>query len=143
MTNIPELPVKGVRKGLIGFTIIEMMIALVVVALITATAGPGFGRLMRNQRVNKAATLVSNDIQNAFSLAARQRKPVQLNWVSGSTRYTIKDRAATDTIIKRELGTGSEYGLASINFSPASVVMFPNGISSAALTVTLNTDGRS
>lgn len=130
-------------RGKRGFTMIEMLVVLVIVAIIAAIAGPGWGRFMRNQRVNKAATLVANDLQNAFSLAARQRKPVQLNWATGSTRYTIKDRASTDTLIKRELGAGSEYGLSSISFSPGSVVMFPNGISSAAVTVSLNTDGRS
>lgn len=120
-----------------GFSMIEMMIVLVIIAIIAGAAAPGYGRYMRHQRVNEAASVVASDLQMAFSLAARQRKPVRLAVTSGEKQFTIKDRNASTTLRTRELGSDSNFGLTALSFYPSTIDIYPTGISSAALTVTL------
>lgn len=116
---------------------IELMITLVVMAFIVGMTVPNINRYTRRSRVDRAAYRVAMDLQNAFSLAARQRKPVRISITAGATTYTLADRASGSAIVTRKLGSGTDYGLSSVTFSPTTVDVFPNGTSTAALTVTL------
>ena len=116
---------------------LELMIAVTILAIIAGTAIPNIARYSRRARVDRAAYQVAVDVQNAFSLAARQRKPIRVTLPSGTTTYTISDRATSSAIVSRALGTGSDYSLTLVSFAPATVDIFPNGTSTASLTVTL------
>jgi len=57
-----------------GFTLIEIVIVIVVIGLILRFALPGFSRTLRVGRVNRAAQVLSADLDRAFATAARQRR---------------------------------------------------------------------
>ena len=121
-----------------GMTMVETMITLVVFGTMLAMALPKFNDSVRQRRVIAAANAVSADMPVAFSLAARQRKPVTLSYDASSGELRIADRASPDTIyLRRPLRTTSEYMLDSVRIAPAEVQLFPNGVSSAAFTVRL------
>ncbi len=108
-----------------------------IMALMAAVAIPKVADTIRHNKVNRAAMIVAGDLQTAFSVAARQRAPVRVSVNTTTKTYTIADRSSGTSIRSRALGSTSEYALSALTFSPATVDIFPTGISSSALTVTV------
>lgn len=125
------------ERGLRGFTILELVIVMSIMALMAAVAIPKVADTIRHNKVNRAAMIVAGDLQTAFSVAARQRAPVRVSVNTTTKTYTIADRSSGTSIRSRALGSTSEYALSALTFSPATVDIFPTGISSSALTVTV------
>jgi prepilin-type N-terminal cleavage/methylation domain-containing protein len=123
------------RLGRSGFTMIELVIVIAAFALLAAVALPKIGRQIRNYRLGRASVVVAGDLENAFAIAARQRKPVRLSLSSGT--YTVADRTGGTVRLQRPLTTDRDFGVSSVSFSTAPVDIFPSGIASAPLTVTL------
>lgn len=126
-----------ISRSKTGFSILELVMVMGIMALMAAIAIPKVAETMRHNRVNRAAMLVAGDLQTAFSVAARQRAPVRVSLNTSNFTYTIAVRSSGAAIRARALGSTSEYQLSSLAFSPATVDIFPTGISSAALTVTV------
>lgn len=108
-----------------------------IMALMAAIAIPKVADTIRHNKVNRAAMIVAGDLQTAFSVAGRQRAPVRISLNTTTKTYTIADRSSGTSIRSRALGSTSEYALSGISFSPTTIDIFPTGISSAALTVTV------
>lgn len=120
-----------------GVTLVEWMTIIVVLGTMLAIAIPRVNEGIRQRRVISAGSALNADIPVAFSLAARQRKPVSLSYDAASGEVRVKD-VATDTIYHRRALRGtSEYMLDSVTMTPASVQVFPNGVSSSAFTIRL------
>lgn len=119
-----------------GFTLLEMMIVIVVLAMVTTVSFPTLSRLYSHTRVNQAAVAVAHDLSLAVSDAARQRKPIRVARGADLTSITVSDRASGTVLSTRWLGPDT-YQLDSIAFSASPVDLFPNGFTSSALTVTL------
>jgi prepilin-type N-terminal cleavage/methylation domain-containing protein len=125
------------RSGPRGFTMLELIIVITIVGLLVAMAVPAFSRSLLTNRTVNASTVVQGDIELAFAYAARQRRPVRIAWSSSTMTYTISDRRNGTTFVRRSLGSGSEFTLSSVTFSASPVDIYPGGIASGALTVTL------
>lgn len=128
-------PLTGSRND--GFTILELVIVMSIMAIMATVAIPKVADTMRHNRVNRAAMLVSGDLQTAFSVAGRQRAPVQVSLNTSTLTYTIAVRSTGTAIRSRALGSTSEYKLSAISFSPATINIFPTGIASAPIIVTV------
>ncbi len=127
----------GTRRRLAlrgGFTLIELVIVIVVIGLILRFALPGASRSIRIGRVNRAAQVLSADLDRAFSTAARQRKPLRLAWDGAAMQYTLTDRASGTVLLTRPLGTA---GATTVSFSASPLDVFPGGFASSALTVSV------
>lgn len=122
-----------------GFSLPEMLIVIVILGIMAAVVSPAISKVIRVQRVNKAAAIVAADLQNVFAMAGRQRAPVHLDGNASAKTYTFSDRKTGTVFQTRSLGSTSEYRLDSLVFNPQVVDMFPNGISSAPLVVTVAT----
>src|SRR6476646_6651885 len=94
---------------------IEAVIVIAALGLITATALPKIGRQIRAYRLGRAAVVVAGDLENAFSIAGRERKPVRLS-LSGGT-YTVADRSGGTVRLTRNLTGDPEYAVATVTFS--------------------------
>jgi type II secretory pathway pseudopilin PulG len=124
---------------------IELLVVIVFVGILIAMAAPRVSLLVGRNKVNQAAGVVAADLEQAVTMAARRRRPVVLTIESAGT-YTIRDRAASgaDTLrLRRNLAVGADAGVTTLTFAPATVSIFPNGLVSAALTVTLTGRGNS
>ena len=126
----------------IGFTIIELLIAVTVFGIMVAIAMPRISRATAIWSTRRIAGVVANDLESAFSLASRQRRPVRLSCDCANGRYTITDRATGGLLLQRALGAGSGYNMTSLEFSTPTVDVFPAGFASAALTVTISGGAR-
>ena len=117
---------------------VEMMTVVVVFGTMLSIALPRLGNDIRQRRVIAAANAVSADIPVAFSLAARQRKPVTLSYDASSGEVRVTDRTNTNIVYhRRPLRSTSEYLLDAVTMTPSSVQFFPNGVSSAPFTIRL------
>jgi len=100
--------------------------------------GPAMSRIVRHQRANRAATVIAADLQNAFAVAARQRQPVRIQADAATRSYQFIDRKTNAVLrIRTFYGDTSEYRLTKLVFTPATIDVFPSGISSSAITVDL------
>jgi type IV fimbrial biogenesis protein FimT len=83
MTRPRRLRVPRVR----GFTIIELMVTVTIVAILLSIAAPSLGNLVRDQRVKTATFDVYSALTFARSEAIKRNADVQIVPVSGNTEW--------------------------------------------------------
>jgi type II secretory pathway pseudopilin PulG len=126
---------------------IEMVLTFTVIAIMTAMMVPRIGTAMRTNQVNRSISLVASDMEAAFTLAARQRKPVRIDCTCGTGGYTVADRAGT-VLMQRNVRGDGDLGVMTLTFTPGAptntlpVEIFPPGIGDKTLTVRI-TNGAS
>lgn len=120
-----------------GFSMLEMLIVLIIIGVMVTIAMQRVGRMLRHERVNRAAQVIVADLQNAFAMAGRQRAPVRLTFTPSTKTYVFSDRLTGTVFQTRVMNSVSEYALTSLVADPAQVDVLPNGIGSAALLVTV------
>jgi type II secretion system protein H len=123
----------------VGFTLLELIVVVLIVGVLATMTGPAMSRIVRHNRVNRSATLIAADLQNAFAVAARQREPIRIQADANTKSYQFIDRKTGAVLrIRTFYGDTSEYRLTRLVFTPATIDVFPSGISSAALVVDLS-----
>jgi prepilin-type N-terminal cleavage/methylation domain-containing protein len=134
----PSSSKNATPRGLKGFSIFEIAIVLVVIGILAAMTGPAMSRIVRHQRVNRASTIIVSDMQNAFAVAARQRLPVRVQGDAPTRSYQFVDRRTGTVLrIRAFYGDTSEYRLSTLQFTPTTFDVFPNGVSSTPVTIFL------
>jgi prepilin-type N-terminal cleavage/methylation domain-containing protein len=118
-----------------GFTMIELALTLCVLGIMTAMMIPKIGRVVQATRLNREIAIVSADMEQAFTLAARYRKPMRLSCTCGTQTYTIADRTGGTVRLSRRLGADADLGTLTLTFSATPVDIFPSGVSTASDTV--------
>jgi prepilin-type N-terminal cleavage/methylation domain-containing protein len=128
-----------------GFTLIEMLIVTTILGVIGLLSVGHISSYVRERNVSAAAATVRNDLQQAFAIAARNRRPVRVSFATSDTALRITNRENTVTYVSRGLGIGSGFMLepSDVTFctsscSSATVDVFPNGWASDTLTVTIS-----
>jgi type II secretion system protein H len=139
MRTPPRLRVRGDASG---FTLLEVLVILVVFAIVLAAGTPAVTRAMAAASVDNAATVIAGDLEQAFTLAARQRAPVRVEFDASNKRYYIKNRAGT-ALRTRNLGATSDLEVETISPSASIIDVFPNGRASGPLVVDLARAGQS
>lgn len=120
-----------------GFSLIEMLVTVSMLAIMVGMAAPNVSRDITHSRVNGAAQVVAADLEQALSLAARQRRPVRITIDNSLKRIVLTDRVSGRVISRRQLGAASEFKLYSVQGSPSTVDLLPHGVATAATVVTL------
>jgi prepilin-type N-terminal cleavage/methylation domain-containing protein len=120
-----------------GFSMLEMLIVMIVISLLVKISVQKIQRVIRHERVNRAAQVLVQDLQNGFAMAGRQRAPVRLTFNTGTKTYVFTDRATGTVLQTRVMSTGSDYSLTSMETDATTVDILPNGIGSVAFKVTL------
>lgn len=120
-----------------GFSLLEMILVLLVMGLLVAIAVTKTSKIMRHERVNRAAQVVVQDLQNGFAMAGRQRAPVRMTFTPSTKTYVFSDRASGQQLQQRVMGSGTEFQLSALSSDVSPVDVLPNGIGTAAFKVTL------
>lgn len=116
---------------------LEMLIVLIVIGLLVKITVNKTSRIMRHERVNRAAQVMVQDLQNGFAMAGRQRAPVRLTFTPSAKTYVFTDRATGTVFQTRSMSGGTEFQLSSMTSTATTVDVLPNGIGSTPFTVTL------
>jgi type IV fimbrial biogenesis protein FimT len=87
-----------------GFTLIEVLIAMVVMGVLISMAGPSFFEFMQNSQIRAAADAMQNGLQLARANAISRNVPVQLQVGPGSG-WTVAEAnpANAGTVIQTRL----------------------------------------
>jgi Tfp pilus assembly protein FimT len=134
----PRSRKNATTRGLKGFSLFELLIIVVIIGIVATMAGPAMSRIIRHQRVNRAATIIVSDLQNAFAVAARQREPVRVQADATTRSYQFVDRKTGAVLrIRAFYGDTSEYRLTTLVFTPTTFDVFPSGVSSDAVKIDL------
>ena len=103
-----------------GFTIVELMIVLVILAILSALAAPNMMSMIRNQRVKTASFDTFAGLVLARSEAIKRNSSVTLtpanssDWSGG---WTTTDSNGTVLARQDPLGTAAIAGPASVTFN--------------------------
>lgn len=124
-----------------GFTLIEVSLALVVFAILVAIGTPRVSTYMTQARVQRATALIASDLEQAFAMAGRQRKPVRVSCDCPGMVYTVADRSDGTVRLTRALGADADFRLTTLTFSTTPVDILPSGVASDPLTVTVGAGG--
>ncbi len=100
----------GSNAGASGFTLIELMIGIAIVAIVLALGMPSFGAWIQNGRLRNASESILNGLQLARSEAVKRNTPVQFTLGAGSA-WTVGCVTVTancpTSIQSRSAGDGS------------------------------------
>jgi len=107
-------------------------VVVIIVGILATIAVPNLTRSTKRIRSDRALMVVKGDMENAFSLASRQGRPVQIDFHTDVLGYTVKDRATSRIFFERRFGNQSPYGAKAMWVSNNSVTVFPTGYASTA-----------
>ncbi len=131
------MTIQNMRHKRHGFSMLEMLVVMIIIGVLVMMVVPKMGRVMRHERVNRAAQVIVADLQNGFAMAGRQRAPVRLTFTPSTKTYVFSDRA-TGTVFQTRIMDGrSEYALSTLSATPTTIDVLPNGIGSTSFSVTV------
>ncbi len=116
---------------------LEMLVVMIVLAILVAIAIPKMAQIVTHERVNRAAQVVVQDLQNGFAMAGRQRAPVRLTFYPSARKYIFTDRATGRVLSQRLFSQGTDYSLSALTSTQNLVDVLPNGIGSVSFEVTV------
>jgi Tfp pilus assembly protein FimT len=115
------------------------MVVLVIIGVTSSITLGKLNQLMVMTRIQRAAASVQNDMEAAFAIAVRNRRPIRISWNSATQQMTVTDRAGTTVFRRTNLSLGS-YGLRSsdVSFSASPIEVYPDGFASDTLSITIS-----
>jgi Tfp pilus assembly protein FimT len=120
-----------------------MMVTVSMLGIMVGMVAPNVSKDISHSRVNSAARVVAGDLEQALSMAGRQRRPVRVVIDGSSKEIRLIDRVSGQLISRRALGDLSEYKLYSVAGSPSTVDLLPHGVATASTIVTISAGGYS
>ncbi len=101
------------NKNSAGFTLIELMVTIAVLAIIVSIAAPNVSTQLANQRVKSTASTIENALKEAKAESVIRRQDVTLTYNSASTPKTL-----TLTANGTELSKFSIAGQSTVTITP-------------------------
>ena len=135
--RIPRCEAGWWHRSRTGFSIIEAVMVLLVVATVVGALTPSVIRQITHARINRAANVIAADFFLAQSLAGRQHQPVNVVFSPGAKTTTISDAGSGTALYTRRFGPESEFKLTTFTATPASVQVLPNGMTNASVIVSI------
>jgi len=127
----------------LGFTFLEVVVVMSIIVSLTAVAMVQASRVITQNKVQRAAQMLQTDIQQAFAIAGRNRKPVILRWSSVLLELQVTNRAQTTVYRRSGVGAGAGFGLseADVTVYPTTLTVFPNGLAADTMYIRLSRNG--
>jgi prepilin-type N-terminal cleavage/methylation domain-containing protein len=128
-----------------GFSLVELLVAVTLIGIAAGLSLPKINKIQNQTKIQRATRAVSQDIQQAFAIAGRNRAPVKLTWSSSTMQLRITNMAGSTIYRRLGLGDGGGYGFSSSEVSviPATLVVFPNGLAADTLVIQVARNGYS
>jgi prepilin-type N-terminal cleavage/methylation domain-containing protein len=120
-----------------GFTIIELLAVVVIMALLMGVSVGRISAIITQQRLNRAAVALSADLQAAFSLAQRDRKPVTISFSDSTMELSLTDAASGTVLRKTSLGNFN-MSSSNVSLSRSTLNVYPAGLAGDSLSITLS-----
>jgi Tfp pilus assembly protein FimT len=114
-----------------------------MLGIMVGMVAPNVSKDISHSRVNSAARVIAADLEQALSMAGRQRRPVRVVIDGSAKEIRLIDRVSGNLISRRALGDLSEYKLYSVAGAPSTVDLLPHGVATASTIVTISAGGYS
>jgi type IV fimbrial biogenesis protein FimT len=121
------------KSNAAGFTLVELMIAIVVLAILAGLSMPSFVQMLRNSEIRAASESIRNGIQRARAEAVTRNAKVKFVLVQPSTSWTVdyetKLNAADPVLDSRSGSEGSKNVTVTAwasDSTPATTITFNN-----------------
>ncbi len=109
-----------------GFTLIELMVTIAVLAIILGIAAPSISTQLANQRVKSTTSTLSNALKEAKVESILRRQNVTVIYTNTTTPKTIKLQAGSDDISTYNLNAKSTITQTITPTDVTSIVFQPN-----------------
>lgn len=109
-----------------GFTLIELMVTIAVLAIIVSIAAPSISTQLANQRVKSTTATIANALKEAKVESILRRQNVTVIYTNTSTPKTVKLQAGVDDISTYNLSAKSTVTQTITPSSVTSIVFQPN-----------------
>jgi prepilin-type N-terminal cleavage/methylation domain-containing protein len=98
------------RRGLQGFTLIEVLVTIIIMAILAGLAIPGFSRWLPNYRLKGAARDLYSNLQIAKAGAIRDRAKWAVLFDAAQRTYQIVGGYGSATPVVHKTVTLADYG---------------------------------
>lgn len=106
------------RAGRRGFTLVELLAAIVIIGLLTALATPSFIAMMRDRRVASAALILADTYREARTRALARGNAVLVRWTAtGNGKGTLETRES----LVQPVTLGPSRGCTTADWTVASI----------------------
>jgi type II secretory pathway pseudopilin PulG len=118
-------------------------LVLIIIGVVGSLVYPRLASLNDANRANQAAAIVRSDLQMFITEAVKRKRPLRLVLVPANRYYRLIDRQSSAQLSERYLtGASAEYNVNSMTASVTTLDIFPNGIASGGLVVTVTVAGQ-
>lgn len=119
---------RHVRYRTAGFTLIELMVVVSIIAIGAALAAPSFTQMIANYRVRSGAESMMNGLNYARAEAVRRNTAVSFALVTGGSGWNVSQVSPSAVLQSRSnndslgLTVGSSNASTSVTFLPTGLV---------------------
>lgn len=117
---------------------VESMLVLTVLGIVTSVSLGRLHQLLAEQRVARAATTIQGDVEAAFAIAGRNRRPIRIAWNASKMQLDVTDRSGTvsyRTLSLKSDAYALEPGSVTVSLTPLEI--YPNGLAADTLLVSI------
>lgn len=127
-----------------GFSMIELLVVITLIGVISLMAMGRTSAMMTQWRVTRAAQAYAEELQSAFAIVGRDRKPVRIVYDSVKMELYVINRDSSIFYRKRSMGPSSAYKLDFNQVKPSQrdLWIFPPGLAADTLSVTFTRQGK-
>lgn len=107
------------RRAARGFTLVELMVGLAILAVLLATAAPFMGDLVSNGRLREAGNLVFSELLMAQSEAVKRNTTVRVSLSGSSVETRDMSNPGTPVVLRtRTLPVSATLTATTVDFGP-------------------------
>ncbi|BAL23297.1 GspH/FimT family pseudopilin [Azoarcus sp. KH32C] len=119
------------RTDVAGFTLIEALVTISILALITAFAAPSFEGILANFRVRTSAEAIMSGLQLARIEALRRNQPVSFTLTTGTADWAVAT-VSPSSPIQASKGNGAGNLSIATNSDQTAVTFVSSGMVDAS-----------
>jgi prepilin-type N-terminal cleavage/methylation domain-containing protein len=109
----------------VGFTLIELVVVLAIMAIGLGFAGVAFSRYFERVSAERAAQVFAQDLTLARSWAVRSREPVVIRFYEASLWYEVEAQRSATEVARRRFGANADIDLTGVRIDmPGDSVVF-------------------
>ena len=127
-----------------GFSLLELLVVISMIGVISMISMGRTSSMMTQWRVSRAAQAYGEELQSAFAIVGRDRRPVRITLDKVAMELRLTNRTGTVIYRRRNIGKSSSYKLdsADVKVSKLTVEVFPPGLAADTLSVTISRQGK-
>jgi prepilin-type N-terminal cleavage/methylation domain-containing protein len=127
-----------------GFSMIELLVVITLIGVISLMAMGRTSAMMTQWRVTRASQAYAEELQSAFAIVGRDRKPVRIVFNDTIMELRVTNRDGSVIYRKRNMGPTSAYKLDRGQVVPSTPILwiFPPGLAADTLSVSFTRQGK-